>query len=242
MMRWCLALITVSFSLLGQDAALERARRVNLERASNMPNFVADETAERYMRRFGSSKWRHEDTIETEITVRGIQITREKWRRNGKPVTPDRDDMHMPSTGFAAALKPLFNPACPTMLESAGRDESRGRPALVYRFRSPAYGCFGNLYGPAPYNPARTGRVLIDEPTGEILQFEEEATGFPRGFVFSQRNQVMTWDSVRIGDASHWLPVAADFIWRMGNGELYRATIEYKNHRHFEAATNITFK
>lgn len=52
----------------------------------------------------------------------------------------------------------------------------------------------------------------------------------------------MTWGSVEIGDASHWLPVAADFIWRMGNGELYRTTVEYKNHRHFEAASNITFK
>ena len=242
MMRLSLALIIVSVSLLGQDAALEHARQVNLERAANMPNFVADEIAQRYTRRSDSSKWRPEDTIETEITVRGIQISRQNWRRNGKPVSPDPDGMHMPTTGFGAALKPLFDPECPTALEFAGREELRGEPALVYRFRSLADGCFGNLYGSRPYNAARTGRVLIDDPTGEILQFEEEATGFPKGFVFVQRNQVMTWDSVKIGDASHWLPVAADFIWRMGNGELYRTTVEYKNHRHFEAATNLKFK
>jgi hypothetical protein len=118
----------------------------------------------------------------------------------------------------------------------------RGKPASVYRFRSPAGGCFGNLYGNWPYNAARTGRVLIDDPTGEVLQFEEEATGFPRGFVFVQRNQIMTWGSVKIGDASHWLPLAADFIWHFSNGEFYRTAVEYKNHRHFEAATNITFK
>jgi hypothetical protein len=118
----------------------------------------------------------------------------------------------------------------------------QGKPAVVYRFRSPANGCFGDLYGNWPYNPARTGRVLIDESSGEILQFEEEAAGFPRGFVFTQRNQIMTWGSVKIGEASHWLPVASEFIWRMGNGEFYRTTVAYKNHRHFETATNITFK
>ena len=122
------------------------------------------------------------------------------------------------------------------------REELRGKPALVYRFRSPADGCFGNLYGSRPYNAARAGRVLIDDPTGEILQFEEEATGFPRGFVFVQRNQVMIWDSVKIGDVSHWLPVSADFSWRMSDGSLTRAAAVYKNHRHFEAATNVTFQ
>jgi len=229
-------------ALLGQDAELEHARQVNLERAVSMPNFVADEVAKRYTGRMGSSKWKYEDTIETEIIVRGIQISRQNWRRNGKPVGR-LNNGSMPSTGFGAALKPLFDPQCPTTLESPGSEEVRGKPALAYRFRSPADGCFGNLYGKlGGYNASRTGRVLIDALTGEILQFEEEATGLPKGFGFVQRNQVMTWNSVKIGDASHWLPVAADFIWRVGNGELYRTAIEYKNHRHFEAATNITFK
>jgi hypothetical protein len=240
-MRLPAALVLLTGSLPGQDAALEHARQVNLERAANMPNFVADEIAERYTGRAGSSKWKHKDTIETEITVKGIQINRQNWRRNGKSVSPGVDGMNMPTTGFGAALKPLFDRECPTRLEAAGRDELRGKQALVYRFRSPNDGCFGNLYGSWPYNPARTGRVLIDEPGGEILQFEEEATGFPRGFAFIQRNQVMTWGAVKIGDASHWLPVAADFIWRMGDGDLFRTTVEYRNHRHFEAATNIRF-
>jgi hypothetical protein len=88
-----------------------------------MPNFVADEIAERYTRRSDSSKWKHEDTIETEIMVKGIQISRQNWRRNGKPVSPDPDGMHMPTTGFGAALKPLFDPKCPTALEFVSREE-----------------------------------------------------------------------------------------------------------------------
>jgi len=232
-------------SLSAQDVTLEHARQVNLERASNMPNLVADETvthyvAKRYTLRADSAKWEHDYTVEDEVTVKGIQIIRQNVRRNGKPW--DGVILGMPTTGFGAALKPLFDPQCPTRLDSAGNQELSGKAALVYRFRSPANGCFGDLYGGWTYNPARTGRVLIDPVSGEVLQFEEEANGFPKGFVFTQRDQVMTWNSVKIGEASHWLPVSADFVWKMGDGSLTRATVEYKNHRHFEAATKITFQ
>jgi hypothetical protein len=152
----------------------------------------------------------------------------------------------LPATGFGAALKPLFDPQCPTTLDFAGDGQLRGKAALVYRFRSPADGCFGNLYGGRDvrwaYNAARTGRIFVDGASGDVLQFEEEATGFPAGFSFIQRNQVMIWDFVKIGDVSHWLPVSADFSWRMGDGSLTRAAAVYKNHRHFEAATNVTFQ
>jgi hypothetical protein len=205
-----------------------------------MPNFVADEISKRYSGRTGSAKWKYEDTIEAEITVKGIQITRQNWRRNGKPWKPSAGVM--PATGFGAALKPLFDPSCPTTLEFAGHERVRGKPALAYSFRSPADGCFGNLYGNWAYNAARTGRVLTADPSGEVLQFEEEASGFPPGYGFVQRDQVMSWDSVKIGDASHWLPTAADFIWHYKSDTLYRVTVEYKNHRHFEAATSVTYK
>lgn len=102
MTRWSLALVILSVSLRAQDTALEHARQVNLERASNMPNFVADEIAERYTARGDSSKWKHKDTIETEITVRGIQLNRQHWRRNGKPVSPGVDGINMPTKPASA--------------------------------------------------------------------------------------------------------------------------------------------
>jgi hypothetical protein len=234
-----------SSSLLGQDAALEHARQVNLERAANMPNFVADEIMKRYTARRGSSTWKYQDTVESEITVRGIQISRQDFRKNGSPWKPTKNNfgvpIGLPATGFGAVLRPLFDPECPTTLAFAGRQELRGKPVLVYRFRSPAGGCFGDLYGGFPYNAARSGRVLIDESAGEVLQFEEEATGFPKGFLFTKRTQVMIWDSVKVGDAFHWLPVGADFIWQFSNRQPYRTTIEYRNHRQFEAASKLTF-
>jgi len=239
----CLLLLAalLAVALLAEDANLEHARQVNLERAANMPNFVADEIAERYSGHAGSSKWTHIDTVTTEITVKGIQISRQNWRKNGKPSSKS-ENWAMPSTGFGAALKPLFDPACPTTLNFANRERVHRQPVLAYQFRSPANGCFGNLYGRTAYNAARTGRVLIGTSSGEVLQFEEDATGFPEHLGFIERQQVMTWDTVHIGHASHWLPVAADFIWSYADDTRLRISIVYKNHRHFAAASNTTYK
>jgi hypothetical protein len=235
--------------LLAEDAILEHARQVNLERASQMPNFVADEVATLYLDREGSGQWEHYPTvIEDEITVNGNRISRRDFRRNGQPwhvglITRMRGfTPGLPATGFAAALQPLFDPKCPTTLKSAGNDELRGKPVSAYQFDSPANGCFGNLYGGSAYNAARTGRVLIDGPSGDVLQFEEEAFGFPERFAFISRHQVMAWDNVKIGEDSHWLPVSAEFIWRFQTPRRARTVVEYRNHRHFESNANIKYK
>jgi hypothetical protein len=46
---------------------------------------------------------------------------------------------------------------------------------------------------------------------------------------------------VKIGDATYLLPISAEFVARRSNGSAGRVLVEYKNHRHFEAATNVTF-
>ena len=233
----------LSLSLLGQDAELERARQVNLERAASMPNFVADEISKRSMVAAGSSKWRSLDTIEAEITVQGTALTRQNLRRNGKPWNRgDSGFGFLPGTGFGAELKPLFDPKCPTKLESAGHEEAGGAPLLVYRFSSPPDACFSVLSSKQqPYNAARAGRVLVDPSTGRLVRFEEEATGFPADYGFVRRNQVMSWGYIKTAAGSIWLPITADFVWSLPNGTRYRVAVVYRNHRHFEAATAISF-
>jgi hypothetical protein len=70
-----------------EQPELAHARRVNLDRAANMPNFVADETAKRYRSpgKANPPAWKLVDTIDSEITFRGNKPTREHIRINGKP-------------------------------------------------------------------------------------------------------------------------------------------------------------
>jgi hypothetical protein len=51
----------------------------------------------------------------------------------------------------------------------------------------------------------------------------------------------VSWDSVKIGDVAHLLPVAANFVIDYSSGKRWRIEVQYKNHRHFESSTNVTF-
>ncbi len=231
-------------SIEAADHALDHAREVNLDYAANMPNFVADETAKRYSGGGPSQRWHSFDTIQTEITFRGIRASRREIRRNGRPW---REPFQaLPGFrwygGFGTELKPLFDPRCSTTIDFEGRQQIRGTHLLKYSFKSPAEGCFGPFTREYQrYNPARTGYVLLEESTGHVLRYYEEAVGFPAGFGIAHRTEEVTWDYVKIADASHLLPVAAEFVVDYSNSTRFRIEITYANHRHFESASRVTF-
>jgi hypothetical protein len=241
---------TLLFSLRGQDAAkIEHARAVNLERAAKLPGFVMDEKATRYKSRHTDPpKWEVFDTIESEIVVRGGGFNRENVRRNGEPwKKPNLSDFNW-GIPFGNEIKPVFDQKCSTVIEFEGRENAQGKQLLAYRFHSPPNGCFGTfliqrgIFGSKTYNPARTGRILIDDPGGSVVLFEEEASEFPKGFGSDPLKQTTSWEYVTIGDASHLLPVAEEIYGGFTFADLWHVVVEYKNHRHFEASTNITFK
>jgi hypothetical protein len=233
----------------GMDAVarsqLEHAREVNLAYASNMPNFVADETAKRYTSDRTSPQWSYLDTIETEITFKGPVVVRQQIRKDGKPW--ERPFQALPgfkwSGGFGTEIRPLFDPRCPTTIQYQGHAEVLGKQLVEYRYSSPPDGCFNPFYLQYQrYNPGRTGHVFIDGPSGNIIQLDEEASGFPQELEFAQRNEEVSWDYVKIGEATHLLPIGATFVVLYSSGSRSRVEVTYKNHRHFEASTNITFK
>ena len=144
-----------------------------------------------------------------------------------------------------AELKQLFDPACPNTTDLEGREEVRGRQLLIYGFRAEPGGCFETFTphaGGKTYNPARTGRALVDDPGGNLIQFEEEVSGFPKGSGLVESKKSVSWDTVRIGDDSYLLPVAGDYVFVLSPKEVWHITVEYTHHRHFEASTNVTFR
>lgn len=226
----------------GQE--LLHARQVNLEYAANMPNFVADETARRQRHAPRGSGWRDFDVVESEITFHGNHAARRDIRRNGRPW--DQPFEALPGfkwyEGFGTEIAPLFDPKCPTTIEYQGRSKVGGRAALDYKFSTPVDSCFPFFFFDyQKFNPARTGQMKIDESDGLILQLDEQAGGFPREIQFAEREEHITWDYVKIGADSHLLPIRASFLVRYYDGTRYRIEVEYRNHRHFESSTSVTF-
>jgi hypothetical protein len=226
------------------DARLDHVREVNLSYVSNMPNFVADETAKRYTKRGASGQWTYFDTVETEIAFQGSRAVRRNIRKDGRPWDGPFQELpgYLWYGGFGTEIEPVFDPLCPTAIEYEGPAEVRGKPLVAYRFDSPPDGCFVRFtFLHQRYNPARSGRVLVDDPGCNIVQLEEHASGFPAEFNLVQRTEQVSWDYVKIGDASHLLPVGADFVAQYSSGEWWHLDVRYANHRHFESSTNITF-
>jgi len=214
---------------------LEHARKVNLEFYANLPEFTADETAKRSTSRVSPPVWNPVDTLESEVTFKGTHSVRQHILRNGKPW--DQLFQALPgflwSNGFGPEVKPLFDPDCPTTIESEGRRQAGGKQLLAYRFSSPADACFGAFdVEYQKYVPARVGRIVVDDPGGHMVHYEEEGIDFPAGFLFAHRKEDVSWDYVKIGDITYLLPVAAEFDALYSSGVRWRVTLEYKNHRH----------
>ena len=227
------------------DAELERVRQVNLDHAKHMPSFIADEIAKRYTSRRSadSPKWKLVDIVESDIVFKGDEPTRERIRINGKPLNKPQLFGVNWSPFFGSEIKMVFDPQCPTELAFEGREEAHGKQLLAYAFTSPPDGCWGWWqWGRKRYNAGRAGRVLLENPGGSLIQYEEKTTGYPKDFPGRSYQQTILWDYVKIGDDSHLLPVSVDFELIFGSGDSWHVSVEYKNHRRFEAETSITFK
>jgi hypothetical protein len=223
---------------------LEHARKVNLEYLTRMPGFVADEVAKRYRSGRLSGPLQPYDSVESEITFQGRRAVRTQIKRDGHPWDQPFDALpgYKWYEGFDTEISPLFDLACPTRIEYRDHATRNGRPAAEYSFSSPVDGCFPFLYfSYERYNPARTGRFFIDDPGGNVLEIEDRSDGFPRDFEFQAREEHVTWGYVKIGESSHLLPVRADFAVTYRDGTRYRVEVEYRNHRHFESSSKITF-
>ncbi len=227
-------------------ALLEHVRKVNLDFAASLPNFVADEIAKRYTAPLASRDWKYLDSIECEIAFRAGRASRQHVRWNGKPWS--RSFQAIPGPGkwgvfFGTQIPPLLSPDCPTRVEFEGREVDQGRPVLAFRFASPPDACFRLFFrDTVTYNPARTGRFLVNDPGGNMVRYEEEAIGYPEDFGIDRHTVVESWDYVRIGDAVHLLPVRVEITGRGATGYWVRDSVEYKNHRHFEASSNLVYR
>jgi hypothetical protein len=216
------------------DPVLDRIRQVNLDSASNMPNFIADEIAKRSTGRRESSDWKMQDTVVSEIAFKGNEAVRQNIRINGKRFTSKSS--WLPGVtwdvAFGSELKALFDRDCGNVIES--------RETFRYEFRSPPDGCFSAFtVGYAQFNPANTGEVLIDGSSGRVLHFRKVTAGFPPEFVQVEAKDEIFWESVKIGDSSWLVPVSADYLYTFKSGDVWHIEVQFKNHRHFETSIKL---
>ena len=78
------------------------------------------------------------------------------------------------------------------------------------------------------------------DAAGNVIQMEHHAVDMPADLGLGD-SYVLRWGTVKIGDAIHLLPISLDWTWITPTGDTWHVTASFKNHRHFESATNIRF-
>jgi hypothetical protein len=226
------------------SARLEQIRSHIVEFVSQMPNFVADELVTRYDSTADAPNWRPVDTIESQVTFKGTVVTRDRIEFNGKPWKLAYRELpgFKWTDGFGSQMSYLFDPTCPTTFEPGGSVEESGKPLSVVRYSSPPNGCEFYWENYEQFYPPKAGQILLDASEANVIRLETKSDQFPRAFPIAAVEKQVSWDFVKIGDATHLLPISAEILVTLSTGERKLARHEYKNHRHFEAASRIIYR
>jgi|SRR5215467_389801 len=91
-------------------------------------------------------------------------------------------------------------------------------------------------------HPGPEGPVLIDEPTGNLLQYEEEATKYPPGFSIVSWKETIQSGYVRFGDTTFLVLIGYESFITLSSGDRWHVTAEFKNYRQFQSSVNLTFQ
>lgn len=224
------------------------AREINLEVGSRLPNFIADETAKVYISSSeGKDAWRFEYAVEAEVTFDHGHVERRKIRKDGHPWTQPGLPGYTGSGGFGNLLLNLFDPHCPNAFHPVGSYEINGKQTLQFRVDVEPDTCFGIEADYQTYRPRIEGNLFLEDPGARLVQFEYKALNLPESFHLSSWVRKVSWGDVRIGDKVFLLPVSADLVVANSlthgsrRAETEHIVWEYRNYRHFEAESNVTF-
>ena len=75
-----------------------------------------------------------------------------------------------------------------------------------------------------------------------VVRLESKAREFPPAFPISSAEDATTWEWVMAGDGRELLPVSGEVLVVYANERrAYLTQVDYRNHRHFQASSNLTF-
>ena len=149
--------------------------------------------------------------------------------------------------GFGNLLLNLFDSHCPNTFQPMGPRELNGKQTLQFRVDAEPDTCFGIESDYQAYRPRIEGYIFLENPGARLVQFEYKALNVPESFLLSSWVRKVSWGDVRIGDKVFLLPVSADLVaaHSLKHGSRHPETEhivwEYRNHRHFETESSITF-
>jgi hypothetical protein len=226
------------------DDFIDKSRAAIAAYLAKVPNYVADETGERYETPAAPLDWRRTDSVSSEVRFDGNRETRENILLDDRPWA--EPFVMLPGFkwrgGFAETLRALFDPSRPVRFTFSQSIIYHGKRARVYAFSAPKDGLGAWQSGYQGFYPAYEGKVTITEDDLTAVRVETKAKEFPPDFPISSVENAITWDWVIAGSSRELLPVAGELLLVNANERrAFLVRLDYRNHRHFQASSSIRF-
>jgi len=222
------------------------AQLCEANRVVNLPNFICKVKVARRQPPFLNALIYRSDVVTGEVTYREGNEEVSELRVNGKPpASGEIDGNRLWARGeFAppgsSALEGVSNPA----FHFQGTTNEAGRSLLVFDYAVAKNGNYTWLlnFGFGTYQPAFSGKMLIDKNTGLLRRFTREANDLEAETPFHSVSEEIHYDKVKIeGLGEFVLPVRAKFVsCQKGAAVCAENVVEYQACRKFAATTKIT--
>ena len=202
---------------------LANARRISLEAAKGIPDFVVKQLVTRSEARGQTQNWQVRDRLTVAVSYR--ESTGEQYKLlavNGLPNPSsgaERGSYEQAggstTTGeFASLLIRIFSDETATLFEAAASDTLRGRRTIIYNFDIKKDLARNRLlYGGDGETRTTTtglrGRIWIDRETFRVLRAEYTTTDVEPDFPIRQLDKTIDFDWVAISDRQYLLPTSA---------------------------------
>ena len=239
---------------------LANARRVSLEAAKGLPDFVVKQLVTRSEARGKTQNWQVRDRLTVAVSYRE-SAGGEQYKllaTNGLPnVSSGAERASYEQAGgstttgeFASLLIRIFSEATATDFRPAATDTLRARRTIIYDFDIKKEKASNRLLYGGGGGETRTtttglrGRVWIDRENFRVLRAEYTTTDVEADFPIRQLDKAIDFDWVTISEKRYLLPIAAaatftsivpvTYIERGGRGKFTQTeTVQSRNEIRF---------
>lgn len=229
-----------------QKKILSDATRYALNHEQSLPNFICNQTTQRFIHYAGTSGFRSVDLIVERLTYFEHHEDLTVLMLNGQPSSLSHWELGgaISSGEFGAVMNRIFWPQSNAEFSWQTFFTLRGRRMYVYSYRvSESYSDYHVVVPQKQLDfvAAYHGLIFIDDRDHFVHRITLHADGIPQNFPVQDMSLVLDYDYTRIGDSEYLLPLEFEIRSREGNS-LLKNNVTYDEYRKFTAVSNIIFE
>jgi hypothetical protein len=227
--------------------AIHHARVYALNYTMRLPDFLCNETVERFEDFGGKGNWARKDALGVKLSYLDHAEDYHLITLNGRPTTQSFLSMRGAwSQGeFGSMMLEVFNTESHAVFRWDHWTHLRKRATQVYSYRikqgtSNYKLAYSTGSVPVEVIVGLEGKVYLDGETNDIVRLTNHAVDIPLDFPVRQAITVLDYASQDVGGKQYVLPLHADV--RMGTGYLRtKNDVTFSGFRKFQGESTITF-